>query len=122
MSRRWTAWLLLATMAVPLGLTAAWFAHSLADHHASSQPLGQVGQALAHGHWHDSGTEDHDHLPFGAPFARGFEELRTPPAGDSAAPPVGHAIAVPAPDLATEFRPPRPAGAELLHHLSLLRI
>ncbi|MDX2000406.1 MAG: hypothetical protein SF066_22015 [Thermoanaerobaculia bacterium] len=120
MSRRWAAWLLLATMAFPLGLSAVWFVHTLADHHGADHPLGQVGQALAHGHWHELGTEDHDHLPSDPPVPRDFRELQT--TGDSAAPRVGDAVAVRAPDLATEFRPPRPAGADLLHHLSLLRI
>lgn len=108
-------------MAFPFALSASGFVHALADHHGADDHFGELAKALAHGHWHELGTEDHDHFPFGPPSPRDFQELRTT-TGDSAAPRVGDSIAVQAPDLATEFRPPRPAGADLLHHLSLLRI
>lgn len=106
-------------MALPFALSAGELAHSLADHHGGNDYCDERAKAVTHGHWHELGAEDHDHFPC-APSGD-FQGLR-PTAGESAAPTVGESIAGRAPDLATEFRPPRPAGTALLHHLSLLRI
>lgn len=121
MSRRLAAFVLLACLAAPLGLSAGMVLHGLADHHSDDGLLGRAGAALAHGHWHELGAADHDAVNLVAPvapFGASPRPLLADATGASAAPlpPITALVR------ATESPPPRPAGTALLHQLALLRI